>query len=175
MTPKINRTPLPPLDSFTRGYLEAALWAECLPPFGRCPECGVEDKALDRWSKVEHGRHVCGECSDQEPNYDPPADRNYSLTDFAPETFARAIADCAQFQAEHSDDIGEFDIASTHDPDKWRGYEFAGHNFWLSRNGHGAGFFDRDAGEVGERLQEAARGWGECSLYVGDDGKIYVG
>lgn len=35
-----------------------------------------------------------------------------------------------------------------------------GHNLALSRNGHGAGFFDRGAGEVGDKLQREARSMG---------------
>lgn len=52
-------------------------------------------------------------------------------------------------------------------------YAAAGHDFWLTRNGHGAGFWDRGLGEVGERLSEAARKEGEVYLYIGDDGKLY--
>lgn len=48
-----------------------------------------------------------------------------------------------------------------------------GHDFWLSRNGHGAGFLDRGYGDAGKRLQKAAKTYGELSAYVGDDGKIY--
>lgn len=52
--------------------------------------------------------------------------------------------------------------------------EQAGHDFWLTRNRHGAGFWDRDLGAVGERLTEIAHGFGESDLYVGDDSLAYV-
>lgn len=56
--------------------------------------------------------------------------------------------------------------------------EFIGHDFWLDRNGHGCGFWDRDCGEVGNTLTELV-GWGteypEVDLYLGDDNLIYVG
>lgn len=51
------------------------------------------------------------------------------------------------------------------------------HDFHLTRNGHGAGFWDRDAGDVGERLSEAARVYGTAELmgFPADDGvSIYV-
>lgn len=51
--------------------------------------------------------------------------------------------------------------------------DFAGHDFILSRNGHGTGFWDRGAGDVGDRLHKAAKVYGDASLYLGDDGKIY--
>jgi hypothetical protein len=46
--------------------------------------------------------------------------------------------------------------------------ESVGHDFWLTRNGHGAGFWDRGLGELGERLSAAARVYGEdyVSNYV---------
>ncbi len=51
--------------------------------------------------------------------------------------------------------------------------EEAGHDFWLTRNGHGAGFFDGAWGKAGDRLTKAAHTWGEVYLYV-DGGKIYA-
>lgn len=40
----------------------------------------------------------------------------------------------------------------------------AGSDFHLSRNRHGAGYFD-GRGPNGDRLQELARQWGSCELY----------
>lgn len=49
------------------------------------------------------------------------------------------------------------------------------HDFWLTRNRHGAGFWDGDYPEkVGARLTDAAHKFGECWLYVGDDGTLYI-
>ena len=42
----------------------------------------------------------------------------------------------------------------------------AGHDFCLTRNGHGAGFWDRGAGEPGEKLSSAAHVWGEDYIMV---------
>lgn len=52
--------------------------------------------------------------------------------------------------------------------------EQIGHDFWLTRNHHGAGFWDRGLGELGERLTALAHSYGDSDLYVGDDGRIYV-
>ena len=48
-------------------------------------------------------------------------------------------------------------------------WERVGHDLWLSRNGHGAGFFDRVGSTHRHRddfdaLQEAASAWGEVNL-----------
>lgn len=48
-----------------------------------------------------------------------------------------------------------------------------GHDFWLTRNGYGAGFWDRGIGKVGDELTKWAKAEGTCELYIGDDGLIY--
>lgn len=52
-------------------------------------------------------------------------------------------------------------------------YAYAGHDFWLTRNGHGAGFWDRGLEDIGDRLTELSKTFGELDPYIGDDGKIY--
>ncbi len=76
------------------------------------------------------------------------------------------IADCRNFQIGNADALGEY---YDHGFDEVH----AGHDFWLSRNGHGAGFWDRRAGEAGESLSEASKVMGEVSLTVGNDHTIY--
>ena len=49
-----------------------------------------------------------------------------------------------------------------------------GHDFWLTRNGHGAGFWDRGYGDAGEELSELAKEFGEANIYMGDDNMIYT-
>lgn len=48
-----------------------------------------------------------------------------------------------------------------------------GHDFWLTRNGHGAGFWDRGLGELGDWLTQQCKLYGEASLWVGEDGRVY--
>ena len=52
-----------------------------------------------------------------------------------------------------------------------------GHDFWLSRNGHGAGFGDGDYPDPWDDLLKDACGWrtsfGEVHLYLGDDSQIH--
>lgn len=49
-----------------------------------------------------------------------------------------------------------------------------GHDFFLTRCGHGAGFWDRGLGELGDWLTDRANRYGEQDAYVGDDGRLYV-
>ncbi len=51
----------------------------------------------------------------------------------------------------------------------------AGHDFWLTRNGHGAGFWDRTdiwTEAERERMTNQSQAFGEVDLYVGDDCKV---
>jgi len=51
-----------------------------------------------------------------------------------------------------------------------------GHDFWLTRNGHGAGFWDGDYDDNdGKTLTSISEHFGQKDPYVGDDGKIYLG
>lgn len=51
--------------------------------------------------------------------------------------------------------------------------DMVGHDFYLTRNGHGVGFWDRDLGEVGDWLTAMTKPFREASLYLGDDGNVY--
>ena len=48
-----------------------------------------------------------------------------------------------------------------------------GHDFWLTRNREGAGFWDGFWGEDGDTLTELAQEFPEVDVYVGDDGLLY--
>lgn len=99
-----------------------------------------------------------------------PLDKNYGPGDIDPETMALIEEDCAYFQERYGRLIEEDDSPAI---DKWGRWEKAGHDFWLTRNGHGAGFWDGDWPKHGDALTEAAHAFGEFYLTVGDDGVIY--
>ena len=50
--------------------------------------------------------------------------------------------------------------------------EQIGHDFCLTRNGHGAGFWDRGLGELGDRLTAACKPYGSIDIYLSDSGEI---
>lgn len=52
--------------------------------------------------------------------------------------------------------------------------EQIGHDIILTTNHHGAGFWDRGLGELGDKLTTIAHSLGGYDLYVGSDGKLYV-
>lgn len=103
-----------------------------------------------------------------------PLDRDYDESDIAEETHARMQADCAKFVEENA---ATLDAADPQARARIRcdTYEQAGRDFWFTRNGHGAGFWDGDWPEpYAKVLTDAAHAFGECDLYVGDDGRIYA-
>ena len=100
-----------------------------------------------------------------------PLDGLYETWDLADEALASMVEDVQDFL----DNVEEHDI-------DWRSgwsAEQMGHDLWLTRNGHGAGFWDRFSGdqpnaEIGRKLTELCRPYGTSDVYVGDDGKLYV-
>lgn len=122
-TGRRTSNPVSTPDSFTRAYIEAALWSS----------------------------------TDDDGN---PLDENYSTGDISDETKEKMYADCAKFQELAGDLIDDSSKA--------------GHDFWLTRNGHGAGFWDGDWPEpAATQLTKLARRFGEYDLYVGDNDTIY--
>ena len=95
-----------------------------------------------------------------------PLDRNYCLADVHRSAVTDAIADCASF-------LDKCKAAGIDDFDG-NGLETVGHDLWLTRNGHGAGFWDGDYPTHGDALTDLAQGMGARNAYVGDDNRIYV-
>lgn len=105
------------------------------------------------WSSTDNADESGGE----------PLDSNYCVEDVADATIARMIRDCSDFQQAQADLLAFAGDAAQN-----------GHDFWLTRNGHGAGFWDRGYGPKGETLSAMCRAYGSVDLYVGDDGKVHA-
>lgn len=103
-----------------------------------------------------------------------PLDTQYSALDLAPETRETMEEHCQRFQADNAEWL-----AHDYRTEDGAAYgctieESAGHDFWLTRNGHGAGFWDGDWFEPAASIfTEAAHKFEEFTLYIGDDGQIY--
>lgn len=105
---------------------------------------------------------------------DNPELENKTFGDLSEEALEAIKSQCANFQKVNAEALA---IAYAEHTEKKFPYneERAGTDFWLSRNGHGAGFFDRAIPNAKEL--QAACGWrtqfGEVTLYAGDDHKLY--
>ncbi len=97
-----------------------------------------------------------------------PLDDTYGIEDLSEEAIKGMASDCAAFQEANRYLMDEAEEQHGMDDEQ------AGHDFWLTRNGHGAGFWDRGMEEIGDVLSDAAKSYGSCDLYVGDDGQLYV-
>jgi hypothetical protein len=96
---------------------------------------------------------------------DAPEGNDAELSDEARDTLNHQAE---EFYRSH---VGDLDQAYE---EHGRDYAHLGHDFWLTRNRHGAGFWDRGMGDVGDRLTDAAHGYGSACLYVGDDGFMHI-
>lgn len=101
--------------------------------------------------------------SSYDDNYDN-LDSNYSTSDIDKKTLAAMKADVDKFLSDNADAIKKSGLSA----------EQLGHDFWLTRNHHGAGFFDRGLDDdVEKQLMDYSDKVKGIDLYVGDDGKIY--
>lgn len=102
-----------------------------------------------------------------------PLDENYGYDDISDETLIEMCHESAAFEAqcqrmilnaEKTPPFASFSALMAS----------AGHDFWLTRNGHGCGFWDGDWREPhATALAAISKAFGGYGLYVGDDGKIH--
>jgi hypothetical protein len=90
-----------------------------------------------------------------------PFDRDYSVTDFSEDAAKQAQADLDKFLEKCGDLTDGFKL------------DDVVHDFWLTRNHHGAGFWDGDYGDVGDELTKIAHAFGSVDVFPCDDGKLY--
>ena len=94
-----------------------------------------------------------------------PFDDTFTIHDISQEDLVKSKEDISEFMKMASDLLDGEDIADSE----------IGHLFWLNRNGHGVGFWDRKFNneETGDKLSAICDSFGEVYVYTGDDGKVY--
>ena len=97
-----------------------------------------------------------------------PLDDTYGVEDIAPETKQEA--------QQQLNDFFEYinELFLLNEARKYRDDNHIAHDFWLTRNGHGAGFWDGAYGDIGDQLTAAAKSFGSVDLYIGDDNQIWA-
>jgi hypothetical protein len=150
-------------DAFTQAYISCALWANALA-YKHDGECPCDDDPSDPDACICDPYPELVSAADAGGPEPTPDD----LTDDACEHMTR---DAHDFYAANVRDLRASTLSM----------EQAGHDFSLTRNRHGAGFWDwdrkhisKDADAALDRLTDAAHAYGEQSLIVGDDGKVSV-
>ena len=95
-----------------------------------------------------------------------PLDKNYNIDDFDEQSLGILKAHAMSFYSRMwyyiENEDGERDAMN------------AGHDFWLTQNGHGAGFWDGDWPKYGDMLTKLSRCYPEINIDVGDDGKLSI-
>lgn len=99
--------------------------------------------------------------------FDKPEDED---EDWSDASFSTATMDLAWFEC-----CAFLQLARWHIKD-WT-MEQLGRDFWLTRTGAGSGFWDKAFGteESRQALTKLAKVFGETSIYLGDDERLYIG
>ena len=138
-------------SDFFLGYIEALFFTEC-----------HEFHTIDNWDEEENVTDRRGIGGGDIPH-------DAYVGDFDEDTLATLREECEKFQEENKELLT---VAYNH-----LGYteEQAGRDFWLTRNRHGVGYWDREElkGGLGAALTEAAEKYGELNAFWMDN-KIYV-
>ena len=93
-----------------------------------------------------------------------PGLKNLTIFDADQNTLAEATRLCRDFETANADALDRYYELSG------RSNSEAGHDLWLTRNGHGTGFWDRVSEDSFPELCAAAEALGEAYLYLSDDG-----
>jgi hypothetical protein len=136
------------VDEMVEAYIECLLWA-----------------GLDWDNTTEHGG------TEDNP---VPLDENYDTDDLTDEAWESIRADCADFYDHHACILNWVRSRQAETVTGFYGPDQAGHDFYLTRNGHGAGFWDRGLGVLGDILTAGSKPYGETNEYA-QDGKIHAG
>jgi hypothetical protein len=147
-------------DEFTKGYVSCALWCGVMV-YKHDDDCPCHEPATNGDA---YDADSC-ECepelessSDEHDESELTDDAHKELTDDAHDFYASNVADLR---------------ASTLDMER------CGHDFWLTRNRHGAGFWDdkgrgKDADAALDRLTEASHACGSQDLEQGANMKVSI-
>ena len=147
------------INQILKGYIDAALWTEeerlkeeYQSEYGYDDENDDENDELERLVKIS-------------ANLNKKSFESFSREDIEPNSLIKAYTDIKKFL----DLAGDSVIEAIEE----NGLEQLGHDIWLTRNGHGAGFFDRSYDDDTEkRLMQAAKALKEVTLFINDDVKL---
>lgn len=97
------------------------------------------------------------------------SDLSYGYDDLAPGTRGRIIGELMALITAHPLAVRMYGAARKHnasDGDVWSHF---GHDYLLTRDGHGAGFWDRGLGDLGDYLTAIAKSMGEHDELLRED------
>jgi hypothetical protein len=150
------------INQILKGYIDAALWTE-------------EERLRDDYQS-EYGSDEDDESDDSEDdelekliklsaNLNKKSFENFTREDIEPDSLIKAYTEIKKFLDLAGDSVIE--------AIETNGLERLGHDIWLTRNGHGAGFFDHSYDDENEkRLIQAGNALKEVDVYINDNLKL---
>ena len=107
---------------------------------------GIEATKIDAFTRAYITAMLWSTTDETDESGGVPMDQNYTIDDIAPESLRGIAQDCDKFQKLAKPLlVAAYKRPGYHGNDGSSPEEMAGHDFWLTRVGHGAGFWDRDA------------------------------
>ncbi len=143
------------LSDRTVHYLKTILWAETvnLP----CIEEDLVDGKMD--VDEDHPMHGIKECT--------PLDDHFEYSDFTEAALRKAETEVSAW-FKYLEDEGLYDLTR-----EYAGDDTIAHDFWLTRNGHGCGYFDGDYGDtLGDTLDKACESHKKQNVWINEDGTL---
>lgn len=148
------------INNILKGYVEAALWTEEESLRDQQGDDSVydddedeEDTELDKLIRLTSQLNSKGIIS-------------FSREDIEPDSLIDAYMGIKEFIRLCGDDLIQRSVSEF-------GAEQLGHDIWLTRNRHGAGFFDRGYDDEDEKiLINAAHKMGGVDLYINDNNQL---
>jgi len=115
-------------------------------------------------------------------NDEEPLDKDYGVNDITNDAKKKSEKDCKKFLDEFEKELEKYNKKNKYEKntDEHQSlFDFdigqLGHDFWLTRNGHGAGFFDGDYDkDIEDILMKITKKFDEVNPYVTDDDKIDI-
>lgn len=136
---------------------DVGAWVDCVA----CNLGAPKDEHATLNEMVPHYA-LCALWSSCDDNGEPFDSEPYTDNAFSAEADEQMRADCAAFLLAARDILARVSITPAQ----------LGHDLWLTRNGHGAGFWDRGLDEAGDALSDLAHKLGETSIYLSDRGEL---
>ena len=157
------------IKQILNGYIEAALWTEeerLKEDLDNINQPGYDDNSdennVGNWDDKETDLDRLVRLTN---NFREKPIENFSKEDIEPNSLITVYQDIKRFL----DMVGD----SVEEAIEDQGYDRLGMDIWLSRNHHGAGFFDHSYDSENEKkLMDSAHSLGGVDLYINDNMKL---
>lgn len=131
----------------------------------------LRDARLDNFTKA----YLCAALWSENDEEGEPLENSYSIDAMSDVAIASSIYDCFEFQRNNKKLLERAYRRYKLHNDAPTPEHCAGHDFLLTRNGQGAGFWDRkELGALGKFLTARAKEWREQNFYIGENNAVYV-